>query len=288
VSDPIRGGDSEQSGASRPAPRKSRRRRRSRSTENGRRARALLPHMLTTGNLAAGFYSIIKGSEGDFDRAAIAILVAAVFDGLDGRVARMTRATSKFGAEYDSIADTVSFGVAPAMLAFHSGAFSELGWTGWVMAFMFTACAALRLARFNVSPGRYRGRFEGLASPPAAGMVLATVMFTGTLRESGISLGLPAFFGALGLAVLGLLMVSPIPYRSFKDVKLGGSYRSVVFMVIGFAVILMKPSVTLFLVGIVYCSSGPIDAYWRRRTGHTLEEIASEEPEPGETQGSSS
>ena len=225
---------------------------------------------------------------GRHDLAALGIVLAAVADGIDGRVARLAGVSSRFGMEYDSIADTVAFGLAPAMLAFHAGAFSELGWTGWVMAFMFTACAALRLARFNVSPGRYRGRFEGLASPPAAGMVLATVMFTGTLRESGMSLGLPAFFGALGLALLGLLMVSPIPYRSFKDVKLGGSYRSVVFMVIGFAVILMKPSVTLFLVGIVYCSSGPIEAYWRHRTGHTLEEIASEEPEPKETQGSSS
>jgi CDP-diacylglycerol--serine O-phosphatidyltransferase len=264
--------------------RKPRRRRRGRSErEGGRRARALLPHLLTTGNLAAGFYAIIKASEGDFDRAAIAIILAAVFDGLDGRVARMTRATSRFGAEYDSIADTVSFGVAPAMLAFHAGAFHELGWTGWVMAFMFMACAALRLARFNVSPGRYRGRFEGLPSPPAAGTVLATVLFTGTLRESGLSLGIPTWFAALGLALLGLLMVSPIPYRSFKDVKLGGSYRSVVLMVIAFAVILMKPSVTLFLVGIAYCCSGPIESYWRWRTGGSLEEIASEEAVAHET-----
>lgn len=259
------------------------RRRRRRSADRGGRARALLPHLLTTGNLAAGFYAIIKASEGQFDRAAFAIIVAAAFDGLDGRVARMTRATSRFGAEYDSIADTVSFGVAPAILAFHAGAFFELGWTGWVMAFMFTACAALRLARFNVSPGRYRGRFEGLASPPAAGTVLATVLFTGTLRESGFAIEFPSWFGALGLAVLGLLMVSPIPYRSFKDVRLGGSYRSIVFMVIGFAVILMKPSVTLFIVGIVYCSSGPIELYWRWRTGKTLEEIVSEDPAPAET-----
>ena len=265
-----------------------RRRRRRRSSDGGHRARALLPPLLTTGNLAAGFYSIIKASEGDLDRAAVAIIAAAAFDGLDGRVARMTRATSKFGAEYDSIADTVSFGVAPAMLAFHAGAFYELGWTGWVMAFMFTACAALRLARFNVSPGRYRGRFEGLASPAAAGMVLSTVLFIGTLRDNGMDPNIPAFLGALGLALLGLLMVSPIPYRSFKDAKLGGSYRTIVFMVIGFAVILAKPSVTLFLVGLVYCSSGPVELYWRHRTGKQLEEIESEEPADAEGEGSSS
>ena len=111
----------------------------------------LLPHILTTCNLAAGFYAILKAGEGQYERAAFALIVGAVFDGLDGRAARMAHVTSRFGVEYDSIADTVTFGVAPAVLAFNAGAFRELGWTGWVMAFIFTACAALRLARFNVS-----------------------------------------------------------------------------------------------------------------------------------------
>ncbi|MEE8580307.1 MAG: CDP-diacylglycerol--serine O-phosphatidyltransferase [Myxococcota bacterium] len=242
--------------------------------EGGRNFAVLLPHILTTGNLAAGFYAIVKASEGDFVRACVALIIAALFDAFDGRVARMARTTSPFGLEYDSIADTVSFGVAPAIMAFYAGAFHELGWTGWVMAFMYTACAALRLARFNISPGRYRGRFEGLPSPAGAGMVLSTVWLAVFLKESGVPLGLPASLPALGVAALGLLMVSPIPYRSFKEIHLPGSYPAIVLGVVGFAVILSKPSVTLFFVGIAYVSSGPLEWWWRRRTGRTLEEIA--------------
>ena len=241
---------------------------------------ALLPHILTTCNLAAGFYAILKAGEGEYERAAVALIVGAIFDGLDGRVARMAHATSRFGVEYDSIADTVTFGVAPAVLAFNAGAFGELGWTGWVMAFIFTACAALRLARFNVSPGRYRGRFEGLPSPPAAGMVLSTVLFTGYLRENGMPPGVPATLAAMGLALLGLLMVTSIPYRNFKELRLRGSYRTIVLMVVGFAVIIALPQVTLFLIGIVYVSSGPIELFYRWRTGQGLEEIAPPDESP--------
>lgn len=233
----------------------------------------LLPHLLTTGNLASGFYAIVAATTGELDRAAFAVVLAGVFDGLDGRVARRVGSTSRFGGEYDSIADTVSFGVAPAVIAFGAGALGELGWTGWVLAFLYTACAALRLARFNVSPGRYTGRFEGLPSPAAAGMVVASVWFAGFMRESGMPLRLPALVPGLGVAFLGLLMVSAIPYRSFKRVSFRGSYRSLVLMVLTFAVVLLKPSVTLFAVGIVYVSSGPLEWLWRWRTGHSLEPI---------------
>ena len=114
----------------------------------------LLPNLFTTANLAAGFYSIVQSGEGEFERAAVALIFAAVFDILDGRLARLAHATSRFGSEYDSIADTVWFGVAPALLAFNAEQLHVLGWTGWVMGFMFTAGAALRLARFNVKPLR--------------------------------------------------------------------------------------------------------------------------------------
>ncbi|MCG8588987.1 MAG: CDP-diacylglycerol--serine O-phosphatidyltransferase [Proteobacteria bacterium] len=250
-----------------------RRRRRRGRGQSGRGFSQLLPHLLTTGNLAAGFYAIVKASEGNFERAAVAIIVAAVFDGFDGRVARRVGATSRFGTEYDSIADTVSFGVAPAFLAFQAGHFAELGWTGWVMAFMFTACAALRLARFNVSPGRYAGRFEGLASPAAAGVVLSTVLFATFLNENDLSLGLPAALPAAGLALVSILMVSPIPYHSFKGVEFRASYRSVVIVVVGFAIILLKPAVTLFVIALLYAASGPIAAIYRWRTGRTLDEL---------------
>ncbi len=232
---------------------------------------ALLPHLLTTANLAAGFYAIVKAGQGEFDRAAIALFFAAVFDGLDGRAARMARTTSRFGLEYDSIADTVSFGVAPAVLAFNAGSYFELGWTGWVMAFTYTACAALRLARFNVSPGRYEGRFEGLPSPAAAGVVLSWVLFAGWLGENGLSLWAPATLSALGLASLGVLMVSPIPYRNFKRLHLRGSYWNVVWMVIASTVILMRPEVTFLLIAMTYLFSGPFEVFWRRRTGTDLE-----------------
>ena len=269
-----------------PPPKSRRRRRRRPRKERQRDLSALLPHVLTTGNLAAGFYSITLSASGNLDRAALAIIFAGVCDLLDGRVARMAGSTSKFGAEYDSIADTVSFGVAPAMLAFSAGALQELGWTGWVLAFIYTACAALRLARFNVQPERFTGRFEGLPSPAAAGMVLSSVWFGGFLRESGLALDVPATLSGLGVALVGLLMVSPIPYRSFKGVRLGGSYPSVVVTVIAFAVILSKPAVTLFIVGILYVGSGPAEWIWRWRTGHILEKAETGEPLPGhETRG---
>jgi len=253
--------------------RRSRRRRRRR--EQRRRATQLLPQLLTTGNLAAGFYSITLSFRGDIDRAALVIVFAALFDMLDGRVARLTRSTSRFGGEYDTIADTVSFGVAPAILAYSAGALQELGWTGWVLAFLYTACAALRLARFNVTPGRYSGRFDGLASPAAAGMVLSAVWFAGFLRESGLAFEIPAPIAGLGVAVVGLLMVSPIPYRSFKDVRLHGSFGSLVLAVVALVVLLTKPAVTFFVVGVIYVAAGPIEAFWRWRTGRPLTELAS-------------
>jgi CDP-diacylglycerol--serine O-phosphatidyltransferase len=257
-------------------------RRRRRRREQRRRATQLLPQLLTTGNLAAGFYSItLSFKGGDADRAALAIVFAALFDALDGRVARLTRSTSKFGMEYDSIADTVSFGVAPAILAYSAGSLQELGWTGWVLAFLYTACAALRLARFNVTPGRYAGRFDGLASPAAAGMVLSAVWFAGFLRESGVAFEIPAPIAGLGVAVVGLLMVSPIPYRSFKNVQLGGSFSTLVLAVLGLVVLLTKPSVTFFLAGVAYVASGPIETFWRWRTGRPLVPAAAPAPEAG-------
>jgi CDP-diacylglycerol--serine O-phosphatidyltransferase len=255
-----------------PGGRRRRRRRRS-ERRRGRDWTHLLPHLFTTGNLAAGFYAIVKSMDGDYDRAALALVVSGVCDNLDGRLARLADATSRFGVEYDSIADAVSFGVAPAMIAFTAGGLADLGWTGWVLAFMYTACAALRLARFNVNPARWHGRFEGLPSPAAAGTVAASVWFAGFLRESGVPLDLPAVLPGLGAAALGLLMVSPIPYRSFKEVHVRGRYRATVLMVIAFAVILSKPSVTLFLLGLGYAASGPFEWWWRVRTGRRLEEI---------------
>jgi CDP-diacylglycerol--serine O-phosphatidyltransferase len=256
-----------------------RRRRRERKGEPGeffgRGFGPLLPHLLTTGNLAAGFYAIVTAPT-DVWRASWAILIAAIFDTLDGRAARLTHSESRFGVEYDSIADTVSFCVAPAVIAFHAGHFRELGfWPGPVMAFLFTACGALRLARFNVKSGRYVGRFDGLPTPAGAGMVVSTVWFTeGFIKQDlGMPLGVPPMVPALGLVVLGLLMVSPIPYHSFKDIRIRRSDGSIVVAVLVAILLIAKPTVTFFLVGIVYVAHGPIAWYWRRRTGRSLESV---------------
>lgn len=261
-----------------------RRRRRRRGRARRRDWTALIPNLLTTGNLAAGFYAIAECLEGDPGRASLALVISGVFDNLDGRLARLTSSTSRFGKEYDSIVDAVSFGVAPAVIAFSAGGLHELGWTGWVLAFIYTACACLRLARFNVSPGRFRGRFEGLPSPAAAGMVISSVWFGGFLRESGFPLDPPAALVGAGVAAVGLLMVSPIPYPSFKEVRVGGRYRATVLMVIAFAVMLSKPSVTFFLFGLGFLASGPVEWWWRRRTGRGFEELgpAPGHAEPGE------
>jgi CDP-diacylglycerol--serine O-phosphatidyltransferase len=238
----------------------------------------LLPHLVTTSGLFFGFFAIVQAFNDKPDLAALGIVLAAVCDAFDGRLARLTRSTSRFGLEYDSIADTVSFGVAPAMLAFSAGHLQVLGRTGWVMAFLFTACAALRLARFNVMQGRYRGRFEGLPSPAGACMVATTVWFVGYLREFGLDFSIPSGFIAAGTAILGLLMVTAIPYRSFKEIDLRHSYGTSVLMVIALALVIMEPSVTLFVICLAYCLSGPIEWVWRRHTGRVLE--LSEPPAP--------
>ncbi len=250
--------------------RRGRRRKRARAASDSRGFAVLLPQLLTTGNLAAGFYAIVKASGGDVVVASYAIFVAAVFDILDGRAARMTGNVSRFGAEYDSIADTVSFGVAPAVLAFHAGDFVSLGWAGWVMAFIYTACASLRLARFNVSSGRYHGRFDGLPTPAAAGMVVSAVWFKNFLVGPEVGLGLPSLIPAVGVTSLGLLMVSPIPYHSFKYVRFGQTYSATVIPVIVSIALMLEPGLNFFLVGLAYVVSGPAGLIYRWRTGREL------------------
>lgn len=261
------------------APFGGRRRRRRRARGEARRGLHLLPNLFTTGNLFFGFYTIVHSMLGDFDKAAMGIVLAMLFDIFDGRVARLTNATSKFGGEYDSLADVVSFGVAPAILAFAAGDLRLLGRAGWVLAFLYVACTALRLARFNVHPSRYEGRFEGLPSPAAAGMIASTQWFVDFVQAS-FPLDVPPLAVAVGTGAVGLLMVSTIPYRSFKRIDLRQSYGTLVFLVCAITLLVIEPSVTLFAVGLAYVLSGPAEIVWRWWTGATL---ATVEPPPPAT-----
>jgi len=252
------------------------RRRRRRRRRGERRGLYLLPQLFTSANLFFGFFSMIQSTQGNHDRAALGIVLAGLCDALDGRVARLSRATSRFGSEYDSLADVVSFGVAPAFLAYMAGGMDLLQRTGWILAFLFTACAALRLARFNVQPSRYHGRFEGLPSPAAAGMVASTQWFSSFLLDRGYDVSVPPLAVGAGLAALGLLMVSPVPYRSFKEVDVRHGFRTVVLVIVAIAVVVQEPSLWLFVIGAAYAASGPAEWAWRALSGRRL--VASPPP----------
>jgi CDP-diacylglycerol--serine O-phosphatidyltransferase len=216
----------------------------------------LLPNLFTTGALFSGFYAVVAGMDGNFENAAIAIFVAMVLDGLDGRVARMTNTQSDFGAEYDSLADMVSFGVAPALVAF-SWALQDLGKIGWVAAFVYCAGAALRLARFNTQLAvADKNYFTGLASPAAAAIVAGNVW---VFSESGTSGADIAWWMAIIVPLSGLLMVSNFKYHSFKGLDLRGKipFIALLAIVLGFAVVSIDPALVLLGVSLLYALTGP-------------------------------
>lgn len=222
----------------------------------------LLPNLFTTAALFAGFFAIISAMNGNFEHAAMAIFAAQLLDGFDGRVARMTNTTSAFGVQYDSLSDMVSFGLAPAIVMFSWG-LEPLGKLGWGAAFVFTACAALRLARFNtqvdVVDKRY---FVGLASPPAAAILWGTIWCWHDVEPSyEVSILL-----ALVTAVVGLLMVSNVRYTSFKGLDLKGRVPFVVLFaaVLIFVLVIMDPASMLLLMALTYCVSGPIMWAWSK------------------------
>ncbi|MEC9255257.1 MAG: CDP-diacylglycerol--serine O-phosphatidyltransferase, partial [Pseudomonadota bacterium] len=217
------------------------------ATKRDRKGIYLLPNLFTTGALFSGFYAVVAGMNGDFENAAIAIFVAMVLDGLDGRVARMTNTQSDFGAEYDSLADMVSFGVAPALVAF-SWALQDLGKVGWVAAFVYCAGAALRLARFNTQLAvADKNYFTGLASPSAAAIVAGNIwVFT----ESGTQGADAAWWMAIIVTAAGLLMVSNFKYHSFKGLDLRGKipFVALLAIVMGFAIVSIDPATVLLAV----------------------------------------
>ncbi|WP_144811139.1 CDP-diacylglycerol--serine O-phosphatidyltransferase [Aerolutibacter ruishenii] len=231
----------------------------------------LLPNLFTTGGMFAGFYAIIAATQGQFADACIAVFIAAVLDGLDGRVARLTNTQSEFGVQYDSLADLISFGLAPSMVMYH-WALASLkldgvtpGKIGWIAAFLYAACAALRLARFNSQVGQVDKRwFIGLASPAAAGLV---VSFVWTFDAFGFT-GTELRYAALALTVVAaLLMVSRMRYYSFKGA--GPSHDRVPFLVPVLVVavlvaIAIDPPTVLLAICSIYALFGPVYAAWRR------------------------
>jgi len=227
------------------------------SEKQQKRGIFLLPNLFTTAGLFAGFYAIIAAIRGDFESAAIAIFVAMIMDGLDGRIARMTNTQSAFGAEYDSLADMVAFGLAPALVVFQ-WALLDMGKFGWMIAFIYAACGALRLARFNTQVGTADKRyFQGLPSPAAAACVAGWV-WLGTDRGLDpawlINIAIPlTFFSAI-------LMVSSMRYYSFKDLDFKNRvpFIKLLALVLIFALIANDPPLILFLAVLSYAISGPL------------------------------
>jgi len=222
----------------------------------------LLPNALTTASLFSGFYAIVSAANGMFANAAIAIFVSMILDGLDGRVARMTNTQSKFGEEYDSLADMVAFGVAPGLVAFF-WSLNGLGQVGWAITFIYVAGAALRLARFNTQIGSVDKKyFVGLPSPSAAAAV-AGLVWCFHAYEPAVWLTLLTLIVVGGS---GVLMVSNILYRSFKDLDLRGRvpFAAILLVVLIFVVIALDPGTVLFTAFLIYVLSGPVRALLRK------------------------
>lgn len=222
----------------------------------------LLPNLLTTAGLFAGFYAVVASMQGAFASAAIAIFIAMIMDGLDGRIARMTNTQSDFGAEYDSMADMISFGIAPALVIYNWALF-DLGKIGWLASFVYVVGAALRLARFNTQVATADKRyFQGLASPSAAAIIAGLVWLGADFGWESKPWGI---YIAVMTMVVGLLMVSNFRYSSFKEVDWRGKipFIGVLIIVLIFVLIASEPPLVLFSGFAIYALSGPIMTLWR-------------------------
>jgi CDP-diacylglycerol---serine O-phosphatidyltransferase len=241
----------------------------------------ILPNLFTLAALFGGFYGVVMAIDGRFDLAAVGIFCAMVLDSLDGRVARMTNTQSAFGEQMDSLADMVSFGAAPALVAYE-WALKGLGRWGWVAAFIYCACAALRLARFNVNTGVVDKRyFQGLPSPAAAALVAGFIWVMNDLGFKGPDLAWVMF----GVAVFaGLTMVTNVPFYSFKDVRMKQTvpFAVIVAIALGIAAINVHPPIVLFALFVVYALSGYVVYVWRKAKGQPTSVISTSTDEPDE------
>lgn len=255
-----------------------RRRRRRRRGRGDRRAIYLLPNVITSASLLLGFWSIVMSIQHDFQYAALFIVLAGICDVLDGRVARATHSTSRFGVEYDSISDMVSFGMAPALLIY-SWILAPLGSRAWLIAALFALCAALRLARFNVTAESGKSdHYHGVPSTAAGGIVASSVWFVEWL---GYSAPFPKPLGltiTIGFAGLALLMVSPVPYPSWSSIRLTRrhAYPTLVASVLGLVAVLLHHEAMLFAVAMTFLVSGPVFWLIRRRAPDRSEIVDAE------------
>jgi CDP-diacylglycerol--serine O-phosphatidyltransferase len=225
----------------------------------------LLPNLFTMAAMFAGFYSVISAMKLQFQTAAIALFIAMIFDFLDGRVARLTHTQTEFGAQFDSLSDLLCFGIAPALLLY-TWSLQALGKMGWLVAFIYAVCTALRLARFNIQETSKRF-FYGL-STPAAAAVVASFVWVGTRHEiAGTHI---AFLVAIMAIILALLKVSSIPYRSFKDFDFKGKvpFLAIIIALLILVLVSIDPAHVLFAIFILYALSGPgiylWDKWWER------------------------
>ena len=241
----------------------------------------ILPNLFTLAALFGGFYAIVMAMNQRFDLAAVGVFCAMVLDSLDGRVARMTNTQSAFGEQMDSLADMVSFGAAPALIAYE-WALKGLGRWGWIAAFVYCACAALRLARFNVNTAVVDKRyFQGLPSPAAAALVTGFIWIMTDAEIAGSTQSWPMFAIAL---YAGLTMVTNVPFYSFKDIQMKKSVPFVVIVLIalGIGVINIHPPIVLFSVFVAYGLSGYVIYGWRRAKGVQTSVISTSTDEPDE------
>lgn len=246
--------------------------------EQLRRGIYILPNMFTSLNFFCGFYSIVSSINGNFTAAAVAIIVAALFDGMDGKIARATNTTSKFGLEYDSLADLVSFGLAPGLMVY-LWALKPFGKIGWLAAFLFAICGGLRLARFNTQVGTTSSDyFTGLPIPAGAGMVSMTVLF---YNRFNITANMYPVLLLIMLYVIAFLMVSTFKYYSFKKQEL---FREMNFNVLVAAVLILiliayEPAIVLFVLGFSYVMSGIFLTVWKTLKHKTAEPSEADEPQ---------
>lgn len=241
----------------------------------------ILPNLFTLAALFGGFYAIVMAIDGRFDLAAVGIFCAMVLDSLDGRIARMTNTQSAFGEQMDSLSDMVSFGAAPAIIAY-VWALKGLGRWGWIAAFVYCACAALRLARFNVNTSVVDKRyFQGLPSPAAAALVAGFIWVMTDLGIAGSSVAWPMFSLAL---YAGLTMVTNVPFYSFKDINMKRSvpFAVIVLIALGIAVINIDPPIVICGLFLLYGCSGYVVYGWRKAKGLQTSVISTSTDEPEE------